>query len=108
MQVALVVAGTGIPPSLAALIALRIAEPICLRIEERVQGLLHRPTDHPVQVIFDPFVIDLNNVAQRTRCILSHGGPFSLSWLRLVTSSSARFGAASQSQMCERYCTSSV
>jgi hypothetical protein len=33
--------------------------------------------------------------------------PFSLSWLRLATSSSARFGAAGPTQLCERFCTSS-
>ena len=30
-----------------------------------------------------------------------------LAWLRLATSSSARFGAASPTQLCERFCTSS-
>jgi len=34
--------------------------------------------------------------------------PFSLSWLRLATSSSARFGAASPTQFCERFCTLSL
>src|SRR6516225_4240988 len=33
---------------------------------------------------------------------------FCLSWLRLATSSSARFGAASPTQLCERFTTSSV
>ena len=33
--------------------------------------------------------------------------PFLLSWLRLATTSSARFGAASPTQLCERFCTSS-
>jgi hypothetical protein len=40
-------------------------------------------------------------------CILGHGGSFLLTWLRLATSSSARFGAASPSQLCERNRTSS-
>ena len=31
-----------------------------------------------------------------------------LAWLRLATSSSARFGAASPTQLCERFCTSSL
>src|SRR5690349_9370881 len=31
--------------------------------------------------------------------------PFSLSWLRLATSSSARFGAASPTYLCERFPT---
>ena len=31
-----------------------------------------------------------------------------LSWLRLATSSSARFGAASPTYLCEKFCTSST
>src|SRR5262245_29828370 len=55
----------------------------------------------------DPLVVDRDDFAQRTRCILCHGGSFLLSWLRLATSSSARFGAASPTQLCETFCTSS-
>jgi hypothetical protein len=34
-------------------------------------------------------------IVQRTRCIVSHAGSILLAWLRLATSKSARFGAAS-------------
>src|SRR5262249_7050748 len=39
--------------------------------------------------------LNRDDIVQRTRCSLGHGGSFSLTWLRLPTSSSARFGAAS-------------
>ena len=42
----------------------------------------------------DPLVVNRDDIVQRTRCSLGHGGSFSLTWLRLATSSSARFGAA--------------
>src|SRR5690349_2501094 len=99
--------GSGIAAGLAALITLRIAQPIRFGIQERVQRLLHRAPDHPIQVILDPLVVNRNDIAQRTRCILGHGGSFLLTWLRLATSSSARFGAASPTQLCERNRTSS-
>src|SRR5690242_13188124 len=99
--------GSGIAAGLAALIALRIAQPIRFGIQKRVQRLLHRAPDHPIQVILDPLVVNRNDIAQRTRCILGHGGSFLLTWLRLATSSSARFGAASPTQLCERNRTSS-
>jgi CBS-domain-containing membrane protein len=55
----------------------------------------------------DPLIINRDDIAKRTRCSLSHGGSFLLSWLRLATTSSARFGAASPTYLCERFCTSS-
>jgi hypothetical protein len=88
-------AGAGIPPCLAALVALRVAEPIRFRIQKRVQCLLHRAPNNPVQMTLDPLVVDRDDIAQRTRCILCHGGSLLLIWLRFATSSSARFGAAS-------------
>jgi hypothetical protein len=33
-------------------------------------------------VVLDPFIVNRDDIAQRTRCILGHGGSFSLSWLR--------------------------
>src|SRR4029453_3295071 len=99
--------GPGVAAGLAALIALRIAQPIRFGIQKRVQRLLHRAPDHPIQVIPCPIVVNRNDIAQGTRCILGHGGYFLLSWLRLATSSSARFGAASPTQLCEKNRTSS-
>src|SRR5215813_6323487 len=56
----------------------------------------------------DPLVVNRDDIVQRTRCIVWHGGSLLLAWLRLATSSSARFGAASPTQLCERFCTSSA
>src|SRR5262249_26784329 len=42
----------------------------------------------------DPLIINRDDSPKRTRCTLSHGGSFLLFWLRLATTSSARFGAA--------------
>src|SRR6516164_8186805 len=55
----------------------------------------------------DPLIINRDDCPKRTRCSLCHGGSLLLAWLRLATSSSARFGAASPTQLCERFCTSS-
>src|SRR5262249_31588056 len=107
LQAALVVSGAGIPTRLAALIALRIAQPIRLGIEQCVQRLLHGTTHHSVEVALDPLVVNRDDIVQRTWCIVCHGGSLLLAWLRLATSSSARFGAASPTQLCERFCTSS-
>src|SRR5262249_3750518 len=95
LQAALVVSGAGIPTRLAALIALRIAQPIRLGIEQCVQRLLHGTTHHSVEVALDPLVVNRDDIVQRTWCIVCHGGSLLLAWLRLATSSSARFGAAS-------------
>src|SRR5215471_3189925 len=99
--------GTGVAASLTTLVTLGTAQPIRLGLHKRVQRILHRATDHTVQVTFDPLVINRDDIAQRTRCILCHGGSLLLAWLRLATSSSARFGAASPTQLCERFRTSS-
>src|SRR5262249_61990791 len=95
LQAALVVAGAGIATPGAALIALRIAQPIRLGIEQGVQRLLHGAPPHSLEVALDPLVVNRDDIVQQTRCSLGHGGSFLLTWLRLATSSSARFGAAS-------------
>ena len=58
----------------------------------------------PIEVVLDPLIINRDDIPKRTRCTLVHGGFFSLSWLRLATTSSARFGAASPTQLCETFC----
>src|SRR5262249_40863968 len=108
LQAALVVAGAGIATRGAALIAGGVAQPIRLGIEQGVQRLLHGAPHHPVEVALDPLVVNRDDIVQRTRCIVCHGGSFLLTWLRLATSSSARFGAASPTQLCERFRTSSL
>src|SRR5262249_27243560 len=59
LQAALVVSGAGIPTRLAALIALRIAQPIRLGIEQCVQRLLHGTPHHPIEVALDPLVVNV-------------------------------------------------
>jgi hypothetical protein len=77
------VAGAGIATCGAALIPLRIAQPIRLGVEQSVQRFLHGAPHHPLEVALDPLVVNRDDVVQL------------LAWLRLATSSSARFGAAS-------------
>ena len=52
LQLTLVTPSTGIATGFAALLALRIAQPIRLGIQQRVQCLLHATPDNAVQVIF--------------------------------------------------------
>jgi hypothetical protein len=79
MQLALVVAGPSIATSLAALVALRVAQTIRFGIQQRVQRLLHAAANHPVEVALDPLIVNRDDIAQSTRCILGHGG-FLLGW----------------------------
>ena len=76
LQAALVVAGPGVATRLGALIALRIAQPVRFRVEKRVQRLLDRAANDPVQMSLDPLVIDPDHVVERSRNrrILTHGG----------------------------------
>ena len=71
----LVVAGPRIATSFSPFVALRIAKPISLGVEESVQRLLNRAANNPVQVPPDPLVVDRDDIRQRNRPILvSHGG----------------------------------
>ena len=63
-------AGPSIAPGFAALIALRIAQPLRLGIEQCVQRLLHGTSHHPVEVDLDPLVVNRDDIVQRTRCIV--------------------------------------
>src|SRR6516165_9059470 len=74
----------GIASRLATLIALSIAQSISLGIQQRVQRLLHATPDPAVEVSLDPLIINRDDIAQWTRCSLSHGGSFLLSWLCLA------------------------
>jgi hypothetical protein len=71
------VAGAGIASGRAALVTLGVAQPIRLRVQKRVQRLLHTAPHHPVEVVLDPIVVDRDDIVQRTRCRLGHGGSFS-------------------------------
>ena len=74
LQAALIVAGAGIATRVAALIALRIAQPIRLGIAQGVQRLLHGAPHHPVEVALDPLVTR-DDIGQRTRCIPDMAAP---------------------------------
>ena len=56
---ALVVAGTHIATGRAAIMALRILQPIRLSVQQCVQRLLRAATNHPVEVALDPLVVNL-------------------------------------------------
>jgi hypothetical protein len=60
------------------------------QLGQRRDDVLHASANPPVEVAFDPLIIS---------------GAFSLSWLRLATASSGRFGAASPTQLCETFPT---
>jgi hypothetical protein len=51
-----------------------------------------RGGEHAVEVALDPLIVNRDDITQSTRCIVGHGGFLLLTWLRLATSSSARFG----------------
>ena len=64
MQLALVVAGTSVTALLSALVTLRIAKPVGLRIKQCVEGILDRAAHNPIQVPLDPLVVDFDDVAK--------------------------------------------
>src|SRR5262245_52850646 len=103
LQAALVVAGAGIAARGAALIALRIAQPIRLRIEQGVQRLLHGAPHHPVEVALDPLVGNLTvSTAGKSAQERSEWDDRFMRrvWLRL--SSSSRAGADRVFGYCDR------
>jgi len=62
MQLALVMAGSGIATGFAALVALSIARPICLSVQQGVQRLLHAARHDPVEVVLDPIVVNRDDI----------------------------------------------
>src|SRR5215469_5856840 len=66
------------------------AQPVRFGLEQGVQRLLHAPSHDPVEVALDPLVVNRDDIVQRTRCSLGHGGSFSLTWLRLAQFSQIR------------------
>ena len=91
-------AGPRIATRLGALVALRIAQPVRFRVKQRVQRLLDRPAHDPVEMSFDPLVIDPDHIVERSRnrSILVHGGFLLLALVAdLAITRRARVGAAS-------------
>src|SRR5262249_31043284 len=79
LQLALVAPGPEIPPRLTTLITPRIAQPIRLRFQQRIQCLLDAAAHDLAEVIPDPIVVDPNDVTlSRPFAILFHGGSLGL------------------------------
>ena len=94
LRPALIVPGGGVPSRLATLVEIGLAQPIRLGLRQRVQRFLHASSHDPVEVVLDPLVVNrecsadsMQSPSWRLRLLLA--------WLRLATSKSARFGAAS-------------
>jgi hypothetical protein len=64
-ELALVVTGPPIATGLAALVTLRIAQPICLGIQQGVQRLLHAAAHHAVEVALDPLFVNRDTLPNR-------------------------------------------
>jgi hypothetical protein len=64
------VAGPRVATRLGTLVALGIAQPISLGIQQCVQRLLDRAANYPVQVPPDPLVVNRDDIRQRNRLIL--------------------------------------
>jgi hypothetical protein len=60
---------------------LRIAQPIRLSVQQGVQRLLHAAAHHAVEVALDPLIVNRDDIAQSTRCIVGYGGFLLLTWL---------------------------
>ena len=91
-------ASAPVAPGLTAFIALRIAQPIRLGVQKRVQCLLHRPPYQPVRW----FLIRSSSIEMT----LPNGSVYSLSWRLLLAVLVAfgnlqfsQFGAASPTQL---------
>jgi hypothetical protein len=104
------VAGPGIATRLGVLVALRIAQPVRLGVQKRVQRLFNRAANDTIQMPLDPFVIDPDHIVERSRNrrILTHGG-FLLSLFGLTSQSpeEPESGPPAFNQLCEKNRTSS-
>ena len=78
VKLPLVAPGPGVPEGLRALVAFRIAQPVRLGVQQRIQRLLHAAAHDLPQVILDAIVVNPDNVRQRLRAIFLHGGSFVL------------------------------
>jgi len=65
VQRAFVAAGPGILPALSAFV-----KPIRFRVQQGVEGLLNRPTNHLAEMIPDPGFINLDDLAHRLQSIV--------------------------------------
>jgi hypothetical protein len=67
-------------------------DPIFLR-QINAGGVLHTAANHAIEMALDPLVVIVMTLPRGLSVVAVMA--FLLSWMRLVTSSSARFGAAS-------------
>jgi hypothetical protein len=70
VQRAFVAAGPGILPALAAFVTPCTTKPIGFRIQQCVEGLLNRPTNHLAEMIPNPGFINLDDLAHRLQSIV--------------------------------------
>src|SRR5215471_12678270 len=91
------------------LIAGGVAQPFRLRIQHRIQRVFHAAAHNVLEIVADPIVIDLDDLAQFLRAILAHGGFPLRPLIRLATTSLAGpRGPPPLTQIRERFCTSSA
>ena len=113
LQLPLVAPRPRVLASLRALVAFRLAKPIRLRIQKRVQRLLHAASHDLAQVILNTLVVNPDHVRQARRAILLHRASPRASRLlfsvrvQVANSNLTRFGATNP-KMCERYFTLSA
>src|SRR5262249_58862418 len=75
LQLAIVAACTLVAASLSSLVATRVAQPIRLRLQHRVQCLLDSSPHDPTEMLTHPIVVDPDHIAQLSSfAILFHGG----------------------------------
>ena len=68
-------AGTRVATGFVALIALRIAQPIRLGVQQSVQRLLHAPSNHAVEVVLNPRIVNRDDMAQWTGVVSVMAAP---------------------------------
>ena len=102
-----VMPSTGVATGFAPLIAPRITQPICLDTSSafNISSTLPRTTRSRWFLIRSSSIV--TTLPKGLGVVSIMAAPFLLSWLPLATSSSARFGAASPTQLCETFRTSS-
>jgi hypothetical protein len=107
LQLAIVTSRALVTPRRRPLVASRIAQPIRLRFQHRVQRLLDRAPDDVAEVLAHPLIIDPDHIAKPGPfAILFHGGSLSV-WLRRSSRNANLTRAGATAQICERFFTSS-
>jgi len=74
VQLAIIAAGPVVGTLRAALVALGTAQRVCLGIEQPVERAFDRAPDQLAQMLVDPLLVNLHDLAQALPAILTHGG----------------------------------